>query len=96
MDLLVKDAELISYAVTDRRHVQRREGVHITCGQPAEAAVAEARFFLLLKQVVQIKTEFFHRRPHLLSNAQIQEIVSQVRPHQELCGEVAGELDLWI
>ena len=46
-DLLVEDAELVADAVADRRDLERRERVHVAGGEPAEAAVAEARLLLL-------------------------------------------------
>ena len=52
-DVLIEDAELVAQAVADRRDVERRERVHVAGGEPAEAAVAEARLLLVLEQLVE-------------------------------------------
>src|SRR5204863_2543579 len=44
---LIKNAELVANAVADGRHLDRREGIHVTRGQPAKAAISQSRFFFL-------------------------------------------------
>ena len=56
-NLLIEDAELVADAVADRRNLERRQRVEEAGGQPAEAAVAEARLLLLRDQLVEIQPE---------------------------------------
>ena len=37
---LIEDPELVADAVADRRNIERRQRVHVTRGQPAQAAIA--------------------------------------------------------
>ena len=53
-DGLIEDPELVADAIADSRHAQRRHRVHVTGGQPAEAAVAEARLLFLREQAAKV------------------------------------------
>src|SRR5207247_9686777 len=60
-DLLIEDSEFIADAVSDRRNLQRRQRFHEPCGQASETAVAEARLFFVLDDVVQIQSKLGER-----------------------------------
>ena len=64
------------------------ERIQVTGSQPAQAAVAQAGFLLLLDQVVEIHAQFRHRLPGLFGDAEVEQVVGQVRAGQELGGEV--------
>src|SRR6185437_2905502 len=49
-DALPEDPVFIAQAIADRRQSERRHGVEIARGEPAEAAVPEPRIRLLLQQ----------------------------------------------
>jgi len=84
LDDLVEDAELVTDAVADGRHFERGHRIQVTRGEPAQAAVAEPGFFLLLNQIVEVYAEFLYGLAGILGEAQIEELVGQVRPGQEL------------
>ena len=88
LDRLVEDAELVPDAVADRGDVERRHRVDVARGQPSEPAVAEARFLLLRGQLVQVQLQFREGLPHLADNAEVEEVVHEVRAGQELGGQV--------
>ena len=60
LDGLVEDAELVADAVADGGHFERGQRIQVARGQPAQAAVAQAGFLLLLDQVVEVQAEFGH------------------------------------
>ena len=62
--------------------------IQVTGRQPAQTAVAQAGFLLLLEQVVEVQAQFRHRLPGLFRDAEVEEIVGQMRAGQELGGEV--------
>ena len=66
----------------------RGERIQVTGGQPAEAAVAEAGFLLLLDQVVEVQAEFRHGLAGGLGEAEVEQVVGQMRAGQKLGGEV--------
>ena len=68
-NLLVEDAELVADAVADGRHLQGGERVHEARGEPPQAAVAQARLFLLIEQRVEVESQFRDRLPHLALHA---------------------------
>jgi len=86
---LVEDPKLVTNAITDAWDSQRGQRVEKTGGQTAKSAVAEAGFFLLFQQIVQVESHVLHRRPNLIVNSQVDKVIAQLRPHQELCRKVA-------
>ena len=54
-DLLLEDAELVADAVTQRRHFERGQRIDETRGEPAEAAVAQARLVLVRQQLFEVE-----------------------------------------
>ena len=53
-DDLIEDAKLITNAVADGRHLHAGHGIHVTGGEPAESAVAQAGLFFLGEDLVKI------------------------------------------
>jgi hypothetical protein len=94
VDLLIEDAELVADAVTDSRHLECRERIQITRGQPAQTAVAQAGFFLEREQHVEILTERAHRFPCVAFDAEVDQVVAELRADQELGRQIAGQLDV--
>ncbi|MNM92764.1 hypothetical protein D3C81_1051080 [compost metagenome] len=94
-DALVKDAVLVADAVAQRRNLQRGQRIHEAGRQPAQAAVAEAGFLLLREDVVEVQVERGHGAAHRLHDAEVDEVVAQVRPHQEFGGQV-GHRARWL
>jgi hypothetical protein len=92
VDLLVEDAEFVADAVADRRTLKGGQRVQVARGEPAEAAVAQSRFLLASQDRVEILA---HRRQRSLCrplHAQVQQVVAQLRTHQEFGRQVAGHL----
>ena len=88
-DQLVEDPELVADPVAERRDPERRERVHVAGREPPEPAVAEAGLLLLGEDVVEVVAELGHGLPRLLLQAEVQEVVAQVGPQEELGREVA-------
>ena len=83
-NLLVEDAKFVADAVADGGYVERGQRVHEAGSQAAQAAVAKSRLFFLLDQHVQIKAELAHRLLGFVVDAQVDEVVRQMRSSQEL------------
>ena len=93
LDLLVEDAELVADAVADGRDLQRGQRVQVAGRQPAQAAVAQPGLLLLFDQLVESQARV---RPaparSSLVDAEVEQVVAQVRPEQKLRRQVAGPL----
>ena len=83
-DLLLEDAELVADAVTQRRHLERRQRIDETRREPAETAVAQARLVFVGQQLLEIEPELRHRRARGVVDAEVDEVVAEMRPHEEL------------
>src|SRR5262249_20119275 len=59
--------------------------------EPSEPAVAEPRFFLARQNLVQVLAELAHRPSRRLLEIEIQQVVAEMRPEQELRGQIARE-----
>jgi hypothetical protein len=91
-DFLVEDAELVADAVTDRGDAEGRERIHVARGEPAETAVAEPGLFLLFQQLAEVLPEPRERPGGLVPDAEVDQVVAEVGPGQELRGEVGHHL----
>ncbi len=87
-DFLVEDPEFVADAVAHARHFERRQRIDEAGGEPAEAAVPEARLLLLGEQAVEIEAELRDAFLDGVEDPEIDEIVSKVRTHQELGGQI--------
>ena len=87
-DGLIEDAELVADAIADGRHFDRRERVHVTRREPAQPAIAEARLLLLRNNLVEIMAEPAHRFAGGFRDAEVEQVVREMRPEQELRGEI--------
>jgi hypothetical protein len=92
VDLLVEDPELVADPVSDRRSFERRQRVEIAGGQPAEAAVAQSGFLLARHDLVQLLAQRRQRLAGLGLDAEVQQVVAELRAHQELGRQVTGHL----
>ena len=94
VDGLREDAEVVADAVAHRRVLQRRERIHEARGQPAEAAVAEARVDLFLRDPVEIEAQLLQRVAGLLHQFAVErrEAVDERAAEQVLDREVADAL----
>ena len=93
-DLLVEDAELVADAVPDGRHLQGGKRIHETGRQSPQAAVAEPGLFFLREELVEIELEPPYGFPGGVVDAEVDEAVTELRPHQELRGEIADHLQV--
>ena len=92
MDLLVEDAELVADAVADRGALQCGQRVQIAGGEAAEAAVAEAGFLLARQHFLEADAELLECGAGRLLDSEIQQVAAELRAHQELGRQVAGDL----
>ena len=93
-NLLVEDAVLVADAVADGGNVEGGKGIHEAGGQTAEAAVAEAGLGLLLDQRFEIEAELAHGFIGFVVDAEVDEVVGQVRAGEEFGREVADDADV--
>ena len=91
VNFLVEDPELVPDAVADRGDLERGQALHVARGQPAKSAVPQPRFFLVLDHLPEIQTEAVHRLARLVVDAQVDQVLLEVRPQQEFRGEVADD-----
>src|SRR5690606_22716204 len=70
-DLLLEDAELVAYAVRERRNLERRERIDEARGEPSEAAIAEPGLRLLGEQPVEVEPQVLDRVFHLIVDAEV-------------------------
>ena len=83
-DQLVEDAELITDPVTGGRDLQAGQRLHITSSQTAEPAVAQPRFFLHIKNLLQrLNAEILECVLGLFLNPQVQQVAVKLRTDQE-------------
>jgi hypothetical protein len=88
-NLLIEDAVLVADAVADRGNIQRGQRIHEAGGQPAQPAIAQPRLFFLLDQNIQVDAQLPHRLLGFVVDAQVDQVVGQMRPGQKLRREVA-------
>ena len=62
LDVLLEDPEIVAQAIADRGKIQSGNRIQKTCGEPAEAAIAEARIDFVFPQVLPIEP-FLHTWP---------------------------------
>ena len=87
-DDLIENAELVANAVPERGHFDRRERVHVTRGESAEAAIAETGLLFLRENLVEIVAEPAHRFARGFGDAEVEQVVRKMRPEQKLRGEI--------
>ncbi len=87
-DLLLEDAELITDSIAEGGDLQRRHRIQEAGRETAEAAVPESRLVLAGEHLIEIQIELGHGLAHLVVDAEIHQIVAEVRPHEELGGKV--------
>jgi hypothetical protein len=92
VDGLIEDAELVADAVANRRNAHRGERVHVTRGQPTEAAVAEPRFFLLLEHVLKVLPEPRQGLRGGVPDLEVQQVVAEMRTGEVLGGKIRNDL----
>ena len=71
-----------------RGDLQRRQRIEEARGQPAQAAVAQPGLLLLLQQLVEVQAQLGDRLLHLRVDAEVDQVVAQVRADQELGRQV--------
>ena len=92
VDLLVEDAELVADAVADRRALERGQRVEVAGGEPAEAAVAEPRLLLAGQHSSRSWPSAASAARGRVLDAEVEQVVAELRAHQELGRQVAGHL----
>ena len=85
-DLLLEDPELVANAVPERGNLERCHRIDEARRQSTETAAPEPRLLFLPQQLLEIEPELRHALPNGLGDAEIQQVVAEMRPHQELGG----------
>ncbi len=87
-DLLLEDAELVADAVAHGRDLQGRQRIDEAGRESPEATVAETGLHFLLPQFVEVEAKLADRLAHRVVDAQVDQLVAEVRSHQDFGGEV--------
>ena len=91
LDLLLEHAVVITDSAAVCMVSASREGLHETCRESSETAVAERRIRLLILKCIQIETELFERIFYALVLTEVQKIVAECTPYQEFHGKVIDD-----
>ena len=91
---MAENAIFVADAVSDRRDVERRQRVHETGGQPAQAAVAQARLNIQLAELGQVDAVALHRVLGQRISVRVKQVLFQLLPNQILGGQVIDELGI--
>ena len=91
-DLLVEDAELVADAVADCRTLEGGQRVQVARRKPAQTAVAQSGLFLAGQDLVELLAHRPQRVLCRLLHLEVQQVVAQLRAHQEFGRQVAGHL----
>ncbi|SHW51777.1 Uncharacterised protein [Mycobacteroides abscessus subsp. abscessus] len=83
-DLLVEDPVLIADAVADRRAIQGGQRVQVARRQASEPTVAQPGFLLAGEHLIDVLTQRGQGVASLLFDLQVQQVVAQLRTHEEL------------
>ena len=86
--LLLENTELIADGISRGLHAERGHAVHIAGGKTAQAAVAEARIGLGLKNVRGVLSHVLQRADKRLGNAEVEGVLHQAAAHEEFHGHV--------
>ena len=79
-DLLVEHPELVADAVAYGRDAERGHGIEKAGRKAPQTTIAQPGFLFLVNQLLQVQAQLLHRLAHLGVDAQVDEIVFQVRP----------------
>ena len=87
---MIEYTEFVANAVANGRHFDRRQRIHVTRRKPPESAVAQTWLFLLRKDLVEIVAEPVQGLARRLGDAEIEQVVCEMRAGQILCGEISN------
>ena len=93
-DLLGEHAVFVANAVPEPGHVEGREGVEKTGGQPAQPAVAQTGFHLPLADFLQSEADIFQCAAKLVAALHVEHGVAQGAAHQEFHRQVVHPLGI--
>ena len=96
MDLLIEDAELVADPVSDGWTLEGGQRVQVAGGQPAEPTIAQAGLLLAGQHFVDVLAESGQCGAGLLLDLQVEQVVAQMGPEEELRREVGGHLSAQI
>ena len=88
LNFLPEDAQLIAYRVARCGDAERRHGVHVAGGEPAEAAVAEPCVVFLLENVACVSSKVTERPDERFGNAEVEGIFHKASAHEKLHGQI--------
>ena len=94
VDTLMEHAVVVADAVADDGQRERRAAIEEAGGEPAEAAVAEARVPFAVEHGLQVEAESPERLARLVLDADAVQRIVQETPHEELERDIAGPPDV--
>ena len=87
-DLLLEHTVAVTDTAPISGIIQGCQRIHETCRQPSESAVSKRRIRLLVFDDIEIQAHFLQRFLYLRIGSQVDQVVAQGAPHQELHGHV--------
>ncbi|MFM1942433.1 MAG: hypothetical protein RI897_1415 [Verrucomicrobiota bacterium] len=88
-DGLIEDPEFVTDAVADGGDLEGGEGVEVAGGEASEAAVAEARFFFLFEEVIEVDVELAESSAGDVEDTEVDEVIAELGSHEEFGGQVS-------
>ena len=96
LDLLFKHTVAITDAAAIRRISQGSQGIHKAGSQTPQTAIAQCRIRLLVLNDIQIQSQLLQSLLHILVALQVDHIIAQRAPHQELHGHIIDHLGVFL
>ena len=93
---LIEDSEFIANAVTHSGNLESCQGIEIAGCQSPKSPIAQPRFVLLVEQGLNVKTNSRAAGAHLLIDAQVDQVVLQMRAEQEFRREVGNYSGIFV
>ena len=88
LEALLENAKLVADGIARGLQALGGHGVHITCGETAETAVAETGVRLFFKNVRGAAAHILQRADHRVGHAQVIGVLHEAAPHEKLHGHV--------
>ena len=95
-DLLAEDAVVVSKAVAGAGDVEGGHGIEVARGEAPEAAIAEAGVGLVVAKIVPVDAVVLEGFAAELVGLEVDDVVPEKPPHEELEAQVVDALDVLV
>src|SRR5262249_9576215 len=87
---LIENSELVSNTITNCRHFDGRERIHVTGREPTESTVPKSWLLFLRNDFVEINIERAQGGTRFLGDPKVEQIIRKMRPRQIFRGEIGN------